>query len=268
MNPENTGNRFKIPKDTIEIIANLTQILSFVFSLFTAIVLTAQPEPPKIPGVNFSLDYPLQMAFIFCILLGYMQYVRHQIYNARRKEGAPLFDPLSVDLIIRRPLLLTPIIILIVLLYRVDYLLYENSFGDWETGMATIPAILLFIPLLELSNLVDRTALKSSQFNEWEKDEILKQRWVSRIREKLKSDGKVHTKSFPDIGLKGSFLYRQTEWAIGNYFDQFEIEEGLSLVEKEIEKGFNGLVLQKKNLITTVEVKDGEEKQRTHRDRS
>jgi hypothetical protein len=80
-------------------------------------------------------------------------------------------------------------------------------------------------------NYVLERVLRYKSFDE---DEALKQRWRNRIKQRLQKYNKVITDDFFDAGYRNNSINRQEiDWAIEDYFEEFELSERLSLIRKE-----------------------------------
>jgi hypothetical protein len=182
--------------DPIALLANISQILSFVFSIIATYALVSQPTPLKIPGTDFELDTSFQVVFILCTLLAYLQFVKNHIFNRRLKEGwitthGYSYYPLTFDLVTKRLYLIIPLVILFFFYDKID---------PWMS-LGTFISMIVFIGLLELTGSWEYEVFYATQALSWNVNEELKNRWVARIRNKIVIDGEVHTGSFPDIGL-------------------------------------------------------------------
>src|SRR5215212_1545588 len=60
------------------------QLISWLLTLFTAFVLTSQPQPISLPGI-LELGPSYKLVFLLSILLGYAQLLRRDWENQRRR---------------------------------------------------------------------------------------------------------------------------------------------------------------------------------------
>src|SRR3990172_8900161 len=65
------------------IIVNIGTILSWVFTFFTAFVLTSQPQPISLPGI-FELGGSYKLIFLSSIFLAYIQLLKRGWENQKR----------------------------------------------------------------------------------------------------------------------------------------------------------------------------------------
>jgi len=202
----------------------LGQILWWVFSFFTAFVLTSQHQQISLPGI-VELNSWYKLVFLLSLLLGYIQLLKTSWENQKRrgKDSEGNFGSYVYGSTIKgkRPLVL---IGFIALLGIIGVLVFTELIGLGIAMMfAAIIGGFLFI------FLDGPTAVKQHY------DDDFRKRWLKRVKNKLYDDGCTYTLHFRNLPNADA---DEINWAIKLYFDLHEFEQDLIFSEKTITRKF------------------------------
>lgn len=220
----------------IAVIANITQILSFLFSLLTAFVLVKQDKPVQIPGIDVKFDPFLEMLFVFSILLSYTVYIRQRLEKQRKAEvkTANKRRYLFEEMVVRKPIYVVPYLFLFYVWFKIPspfvYLMGTVPDEVYQYRLDNLMILLgvIFFLLLVLDFEFVTYVPPHLKGNVILKD---KEKWMRRIRKRLVETGSVTTNDLlaPDPQLPQGD-YRVVNEAIRIYFDAFQDDEDLQLL--------------------------------------
>ena len=215
---------------------NLIQISTWIFGLFSSIALVSQNQPVIFPGINIALDSKYQFALLLSAWLSYLQFLRYRwirLYSLTEGAIRDVNSSFRVFIFheipcLKHPLLLIPIVFL-------GIVSYEICWPDKNLREIFQLAIFIILVASTLTTIWVWTENQSESTKEMTPQE--KERWIQRIRRKLNQKGYVETQDFfTEVGGDPYTFDVDINDAIEMYFDEFEIEEGLTLMPRWIHR--------------------------------
>jgi hypothetical protein len=207
------------------IIVNIGTIAWWIFSLFTAFVLTSQPQPISLPGV-LELGAPYKLIFLISIFLGYIHLLKriweNQKRNAKDVEGSFGSYLYGSTIKLKRPSVLIGFVSILSIIAVLIF-----------TEILVLAFILVFavvVGVLSFFAIEGWNVMKRGYDDEYRK------RWLKRVKNQLHQEGVAHTAHFVDLP---STTTDEINWAINLYFDLYEFEQDLIFSEKTIRKGLD-----------------------------
>ncbi len=217
-----THDRIDRAESISNIVVNVGTMISWLLTIFTAFVLTAQPKPVSLPGI-LELNTPYKLLFLTSVFLGYVQLLRRgwekQIRTAKDIEGS--FGSYVYGSVIKFKRPLVVIGFLIILGIGAIVMFTEISWLGPAVGIGSIFAVPAFF------------AFEGPQYLKRHYDDEYRKRWLRRIRTRLYEHGCTVTTDFQDLPTSDG----EINWALKLYFDRYEFEQGLVFSEKSTEQG-------------------------------
>jgi len=207
-----------------QIVSTSLQILGIIIPLITVGFLTTQKEIISIDKFNFQLGAWYQILLLLCALVTYFQFLRNHWERKREVNNyRPNFlDFLKRELVIKKPILLTGLILII------GSLIYVLG-----VGFLVLVVVIPFLVLIILSDISMNRSVELEQIStKWEKNEDYKLKWTKRIDDVLDIKGSVETSDFNQIGL-GSKYYREVNFMLDKYFEIHEFDKKLAVTPKK-----------------------------------
>lgn len=207
------------------IIVNIGTIVSWALTIFTAYVLTSQPQPISLPGV-LELNTAYKLLFLVSAFLGYLQLLKRNWENQKRssKEVESNFASYLYGGVIKlkRPLVFIGFLIILSIIAIV---IFTELIG---LGVAIIIIGIATAATIFFSNEPYAERIK------WRYDDEFRKRWLKRIKKQLYDDGYATTVDFQNLPMG----YDEINWAIKLYFEIYEFEQDLILSQRFIEKKY------------------------------
>ena len=207
------------------IIVNIGTIASWVLTIFTAFVLTSQPQPISLPGV-LELNAAYKLLFLVSIFLGYLQILKRNWETQKRtaKEIEASFGSYIYGSVIKlkRPVVFIGFLIILSIIIIV---IFTEVIG---LGIAIIIVGLITLGLFIFSDEEYPEKVKRRYDDEFRK------RWLKRIKKELYENGRITTIDFQNLPMG----FDEINWAIKLYFEIYEFEQDLIFSERFIEKNF------------------------------
>jgi hypothetical protein len=207
------------------IIVNFGTILSWLLTIFTAYVLTSQPQPISLPGV-IELNAGYKLLFLTSVFLGYLQLLKRswesQARHGKDVEGS--FGSYIYGSVIKfkRPLVFIGFLIILSIIIMVIFT---------EVIVLAILSILLLIIIL-VTMFITGWQENIEKVKRRYDDEFRK-RWLKRIKKQLYQNGFTHTGDF----LALSEGIDEINWAIKLYFSYYEFEQNLTFNQRFLRNG-------------------------------
>lgn len=194
------------------VIVNLGTIVSWIFTLFTALTLFAQPQPVSIAGLA-KLGKGYIIIFLISVLFGYIHLLDYFWRQSRLKNSGVEYSFASFlygsIVKFRRPLVLVGFAAVFISIYYAEPIVF------------IVLTILIVIGLVAFVS----TSLKGDSFTIfWQLDDNVYRQWMKRIKTQLNGSGYAFTSDFESLGSRDKI-----NWAIEVYFNNHEFEQGLIL---------------------------------------
>jgi hypothetical protein len=204
------------------IIVNIGTIAWWIFSIFTAFVLTSQPQPITLPGF-LELGPRYKLVFLLSILLGYIQLLKRS-WEQQKRRGKDIEGSLGGYIYCstvkgKRPLVLIGFLSILGVVFALVF-----------TEIIPLAVILVFV--------VPTTVIMFFLYDGWTTvkrnyDDDYRKRWLKRIRNQLYQDGSTNTFDF--LNLPDSTI-SEINWAITLYFELHEFDKDLIFDEGAVER--------------------------------
>ncbi len=254
MKSEDSDKKLNRVSIIFELIVNVGTIASWILGLFSAFVLTTQPSPIALPGINFPLSASYQFVLWISALLAYMHFLRR--YWEKNQSSQKFSDSFGAyifrDLLhLKQPLLLTPFILAIAIGIQIAIKGASNNEPLITTLYVIIGAVTFFVVVMSQVIILSDGVSDDKVYEEWNKSERLKERWINRIRKKLEVQESVNTEDFITLPLPPRWADKHINWALEMYFYKFEMEENLSLDSSPAKRIVEDEVLKVRRLTLT-----------------
>lgn len=206
------------------VIVNIGTLISWGLTIFTAFVLTSQPQPISLPGF-IELNAPYKLLLITSVFFGYIQLLRRQwgIQKRKAKDVEGSFGSYLFGSIIKfkRPLILIGFLIIFTI---AGTIIFTEMIGLGIT-----------IVLLGISTVVTFFVVGGWEETKRKFDDEFRKKWIKRVRNQLYESGCTHTLDFTNLPVRSS----EINWAIEMYFDMYEFVQDLIFTQRHIEKGIS-----------------------------
>jgi hypothetical protein len=205
------------------IVVNIGTILSWIFTFFTAFVLTSQPQPISLPGI-LELGGSYKLIFLVSIFLAYIQVLRRSWANQKRSSndveatfGGYLYGS---TIKAKRPLVLIGFVSTLGIIFVLIF-----------TELFALAIIVVFVGIVAIGIFVNDA--EAWGYLKRNYDDEFRKRWLKRIKNQLHQDGRAHSLDFTNLP---SVTRDEINWAIKLYFELYEFEQDLIFTKRTVEK--------------------------------